>query len=551
MTAIKDLTSGFGIIAYNGYTFGPLRDVKLEAEPVFDEAGWAVTHLKYTLTVHAIIWGETLSAQQSGMANMQQRLSQPGRTLTIEDIGFYTDVDTSSLTPDLMWGVKPRVISLNPAGGDLAWEVVWRCEFNVNLCIDEEFNPQAFMALNYSVMYSTNDRGLVTRNITGYFQIPRVSRGAATQYTRSIEEFYSRITFNLPPIMRRLSSSRQISLDRSRMDFSVIDEEIYGLPLPDGIVAGEGTYDWENVKPHAFLQWQATLTATFEVARGYPKSLAAQKFFVLLFDKIAAIRQATPTDGAVLPVSLRFSTDVFGRASTFACAVRVTASLPSILSASGVWRPMPGTSFQAWQASMDAVGLFNPRGQARLTHSVQDDVIIDICGGVTDVTLGNDTYQIAEADGDYSPVFSCDGITEQNSYLEFKNRLSAAVEQSGSIHRPAIDWEGMAQDFDSNILGGVTIGTPANGEASATNPLQFQGAADNLVVMQGAAVRIKYYPEIPTLKMVGGKTVEELKRKVDIEQVSSYFECPVYLLTWSILYQVVGQAEAVQAPEAD
>ncbi|MEX1042220.1 MAG: hypothetical protein WDZ51_16430 [Pirellulaceae bacterium] len=550
MTAIKDLTEGFGTIQYNGYTFGPLRNVGVESELVYDEAGWAVTHSKYTLTVHAIIWGATLSAQQAGMANMQKRLSQPGRQLVIDDIGLYTDIDTMGVTPDLMWGVRPRVISLNPAGGDLAWEVVWKCEFNVNLCIDTEFNPQALMALNYSVAYSTNERGLVNRAINGYLQIPQLSRGTATTFTRDIEAFYSRIKFNLPVTMRRLTSTRQISLDRTRMEFSVIDEEMSGPPLPDGIVAGEAQYDWQNVTPKAFLEWHATLTATFEVARGYPRSLAAEKFFLLLFDKVTAARAAAPQDGAVLPTSLKISTDVFGRSTRFSCGFRVTSSLTSILSGSGIWRPMPDASWQSWQASMAAVGLFDPRGQAQMTHKVTDDVIIDICGGVSEASLGNDEYLGAEGDSDFSPIFSCEGINEQNSYLEYNNSLSFAVEQSGTIHRPATSWEGMAKDLIQSATG-ITIGSPSNGETSASNQFQYEGVSDNLVIMQGSAVRIKYYPELPQLQKVGGLDVEEMKRKPFIEQISTYFECPVYLLKWSILYQIVGQAQEVESPNVE
>jgi hypothetical protein len=548
MTALKDLTTGFGKIEYNGYTFSPMRKVKFEAEPQYDEAGWTVTHTKYKIIVHAVIWGSDIAAQQAKMASIHEDLAIAGRTLKIEDIGFYTDVDTSSTTPEVIWGAKPRVISISELSGGQSAEVIWQCEFNINTCAGNQANENAFMAFNYDVFYSTNDRGFVTRRISGYFEIAQKRSGNSRVPTKNLETFFDRVTFSLPDCFKRLSTSRRLSSDRRRLEFTVIDEELTGLPFPEGIVEADMTYDWES-KPPGFINWQGTLAGTMEVAPGFAPSLAAQKFFILLFDKASQLQQtAQQSGGVVIPERLRIGTQVFGRTSRFSASFRFVGCLSEILSASGMWRPMPGTSFQKWKSSMANSGMFHPRGRYGLRHNTSDDAIIDLCASKSTASIGNDSGGCQQPVTDFQQQLSCANITKENSWLTYKNRLRAVIKQRGTIHRAAQEFSGVALNALTVGVSGTidqTIGKPAQDQA-IDFIFQYEGAADNMVIMQGSAMRIKYAPDIPKLVQIGNIEVEELSRNVDTEPLASFFGCPLYLSRWAILYRVKGQMQTMK-----
>ena len=169
-----------GTVTYNGVSFGASRKSSLVGEFVYDEADLVVTHVKYRLTVHAFLTSATVAAEATAMENLQNRLSSPGQQLKISGIGFDDGIDTAreGVTPDLIFGAKPRLLQFVEVTGGTAWEFVWQCEFNVSRCgsafSDVLKSPTPWLAFNYDVVYSIDDEGLLVRITSGYVQIPIV-----------------------------------------------------------------------------------------------------------------------------------------------------------------------------------------------------------------------------------------------------------------------------------------------------------------------------------------------------------------------------------------
>src|SRR5262249_28500447 len=70
------------------------------------------------------------------------------------------------------------------------------------------------------------------------------------------------------------------------------------------------------------------------------------------------------------------------KSASFNATYRLVTSLSTILKASGLWRPVPGTNYNAWKKSMMA-GPFNPRGNAGLEVLPGDDAPVFLCGDDT------------------------------------------------------------------------------------------------------------------------------------------------------------------------
>lgn len=556
MTAIKDLTSsdkwngpagqtGFGTISYNGFTFQVIRNVTLSGQFVYDEAGVTVTHVKYVMGVRGFVHADDVATQQVRMNDLHKLLSAAGGQLVVEDIGFDSKIDTArgGVTPDLLWGAKPIDIQFRPLGGNVAWEFVWKVEFNVSRCESASAQAGRFLAFNYEVAYSTDEQGFVQRSISGYVQIAQNRIPNSRAIAWDIESAWDRIVVRVPAGFRRLSTTRTINSARNRIDFSVVDDELHDSPYPAGIIEADADYDFEN-QGRSFENWIATLSVTFEVAPGYPPSLAAGRFFLMMADKTAKLRAgAAAAKGAVIPLKLRISAKPFGRRSRFQVAWQVVACLKEILKSSGLYDPVPGTSYQVWSASMVNVGIWDSRGRGGWRHTTNQDAIIDICNGGAIADIGNDQGSSLSPTADYQYSLLC---PPGNPYIHYENEIWADQSQNVVIHRLSQLWGGIVNSPTASNGTGMPFGSSSS--SGTDHVSQYEGTSNDFVVMTGRAIRLGKAPDVPRLVSIGGVDVEEVARQVVPKAIAQYFGCAAIGARWAILYRVKGQLSYVKPP---
>ena len=68
------------------------------------------------------------------------------------------------------------------------------------------------------------------------------------------------------------------------------------------------------------------------------------------------------------------------------------------------------------------------------------------------------------------------------------------------------------------------------------------------ILLEGSAVRLRFYPVPPALESVGGVAVYEKKRSVRYEQLADYSGSPAYRLQWSIAYDLDQTPTQVSPP---
>lgn len=520
MTAIKDTTPPF-TLTYNGITFGPLIKSEIDARPIPDRAHRVFTHIEYTLTVHGFIFSDTVSAQNATMDDLQDRLTEKGGKLTIEDMGFDSDISThiNGSRPDLLWGAEPEIIHFEPLGHVTA-EVVWVVKFNVSRCASSgRLRQLPFMAFNFAATYTTDLEGLTTRTIDGYCQTPALRGENSTALLFNVDALWDKITCAVPRNFRRVANTRRINEAKNQIDFAFTDEQLPGDPFPAGIVNADLDYNFENTVSRSFIQWMGSLSGSITVAPGESNTLAGQVFFAILLAKVREMRKAAREQ--IHPIKLRVGHKLFSRTSSFSCAFIVNTCIKDILGASGIWSPIPGSNYQQWATSMRNV--WDNRGTAGLKFNPKDDKLVTACVQFPNASIGNDTERrqfVSTSKRLPALTFS---VTKENSYLSYSNVVQGVTEENAVIHRYAAKY------------------TPGVSTSSGQpHEIQYQGSPDFYVLMHGVAHRLKFKPDLPELLNVAGVKAELLSENIeDVDTpLLNLFDAPIYKLKWSRLYRL-------------
>lgn len=522
--AIKDTDPAHTVI-YNGITFGPLIKSEITGEAVYDDAGRAVKFVRHKLTIHGWIYAPNVDDQETQLDNIFNKLSEPSKRLVVRELGFDHVVDTAVITPDIDWGPKPKVFHWRTFG-QICAEVVWQVEFAISRCNYDDPAAFRFSQFNYGTTYSIDSQGLTTRTIYGAYEVPGHIPTLTADY------LWPKVVAAVPVGFRRSNIQRNLSMNKTRMEFSFTDTELPGEAFPSGIVDADGTYRFQNSSPVQTSQWFASLDMTLTVAPGRPASLAGQQFLIILASKLQLLRNASKEKNAGLVFrNFAVSHKLWTRTTSFSVQFMLTGCLHDLLGKTGVWSPM-GTTYSTWATSM-AVPWRN-RGAAGLAVDYHDDSIVDVCVRYPTANIGRD-QRISPAPmvtGTFSTQLLCPEVTSENSWLAYSNKVRALYEHQAVMHR-------FAQAYDP---------TSQSSSKYEDHVLQYQGAPDRLVLMQGQAFRLSFKPQPPKLLKVGGMEVDVLNANIEIPDAPAMTvgDCPVYYGRWAILYRVKGEPSSIK-----
>lgn len=520
----------YGIITYGDYTFSPFRNLSVQCEPVYDEADRVVTHLKYTLRCFdCVLQNDVQDIHQVNMTAMQVALTTPGLNLRLQDIGFDSLLDTT-IAPDVVWGPKPRMLAMRPHG-EICWSFDWEVEFCVSRCVQSAgtyFQDGVVLAWNFEVSFTVGENGIVQQRTTsGYVQVMAV-HGKGAQFDDvlfNVDKAWDKLSFPLPYGFRRLSNHRSVNKAKNRIDFTIIDEEFPGAAYPPGIVNCEARMDLKSNAP-GLQSWTGTLRASYEVAPGFPKSLAVSKFLTLLNDRATRIKKAAiignykqPT---VIPVQMAISHDLYSRSTDLAVSFLVTTSADALLENSGMWQPLPENDWQAWYDSLVNAKVLSNRGYSGLGFDPSQDQLVTICFGSPPAAQVAQNNHDTDGKADENTATLTDQQTAGN-YAHYENRVRQVRTENFVVHRPA-----------QNYYPGYPN--------AQDNQVEYQGAPDNYVVMTGRAIRVDQLPEPPQILTVGGKQVELVKKfcPMDDKPMTLAFGHKLYSAEWELWYRVKG-----------
>ena len=574
MTAIKNTDHTGQTVVYNGIKFDGASDndddvsnrsirlipptISLSTTPEYDEAGRVVVHHTHVLTVNTIVYSTNTGEQTEQIEVIRRRLLEPGKLLTLTGmgLGFPESRSEKSISPqnniiDVSWGPKPQQCTIRPFGGDIAHELVWVLEFRTAPCVAVGYQKTLRVkALNYETRWSNDAQGFTTRNIAGYVEVQqpqgsnRVGNGVSNPLL-SAEKVRDQaiLGFSVPNGFKRVGNVWNESMDRSRMDFSITDDQLRGTAYPIGIAEASGDFD-ESFDPFTFAKASASLRMTLTVAEGVHPSVAAIRFLQAAFAKQGSMRDRN-TKGSVIAKNMFIRAGLFdnARTSSFGVQWQATGCIEDFLFDTP-WEPIPNTDYSQWRFSVEH--LWSNRGNSLTRPTPEADAIVDVCStndgrfGATDSGTKGQSFVPGIAQN------TCD-VSEAASWLDYDVKVTLKRSENKSSHRRTVSYNSQyspsASTINStNLKDALQPSFPSS--ATSEHVTETNGLPTQTVLLQMKGLRIKFRPNFPVLKSIDNRPVTPIgDRKFEESVVTKIGGCPVYSIRGYQMYEVKGYVD--------
>ena len=561
--------TGAGVCSYNGITFSPYQQVTLHCEPVYDAAERTVVSMRWTVHVVDVAAagpadfandGTPFSVEPS-MLTIRQALEQPAAELHVDGKGFgglavNVPGDPPGSYRDCNWGPKPRLLNLKPRGQQGACYIEWECTTEIIDCAGGALATHQIMEANYKIQWQIDFGGYTRRTYAGYIRIP-VTR--PTQDQRQLQDWADAYRQNVMnavvcPVGFRREADFNTNEAKNILEFTISDVEMAAQILQDGVVECEASHEVEN-SDFFSSAWQGTVSATYEMAKDVPRSQALLRFYDLLNSRgFFAVKQ---NGGAWLGVrSFRMSEpEIFGKkCAHFEATYMFTIPDPNaFVGPSGLWTPVPGTSWGVWKASMHGIFQAQGRGYANLVQGQNDDVIVDMCNSSTVATLQGGYDATLTAGGPPNAGNSLPSTIGSflHVQMEVKFETDDSILETKDIPLSANPGPVLGQ---SNVLstdpaGGFPSVGPGYGyyppgiPGSATLTTTQQRTLPGLVVrFSGRGIRVGYLIDNPVVNFPPGMDIVQANQGDDngfkTAQVAAWFGLPVIAADWDYRFVV-------------
>lgn len=534
-------------ISYNGYVFDERTEtIGISARPKYDAAGRTVSFVVHTITLRTIITTPNQTLDQ-GMAAIRRLLLAPGKAFRYVAAGYGAmAINVTDVAKDVVWGPKPQELSYKPIGVRAA-EIVWRVEVAIPEC-SNAVTSRAIMEFNYTLAIEIDRAGFTSRTYQGYYVIAMTRQLNGTrQLNDSADAYWEDVLPVVPSGFRRNVQQRTLDETKARMTFTVTDEEMGPNILPPGIVDCKASHSLET-SATGMTQWVGVIRADYEIARDYSPAKTYEHFIKLVRQRLAETNRlrerietptsshnimSTATKGYLVPLGFAMEEpDIYGRPmARYSMRYMLTQPFRAILKASSLWLPVDN-DWKTWKASL-ANSALAPRGNAGMKFRPQDDAVIDLCVGATEVALKtqedvpNAIRTLIGEDLDQA----CPSAND--SWLAYELSFEAESEDRVMVHKVL-----PVGDSTASVSGSVASGYSQVVDAPPDIVQRTASNADVIYVV-GRAVRACYDIVQPRLRYFGDREAV-LANRPGIEyfktEVSGKFGHTVITARWRQRY---------------
>ncbi len=543
------------MISYNDYEFDDkFTNMSCSINVEYDTSERVDVARKIQIHVRSIItpkhFPEEGISTALHVAEIRDKLSVPGKTLIIDDIGFgprleinppeqssepEPDVDK---TYDIAYGPKPRVIKFVPLGAENAAEIEWQIDAIISPCQDSWSGVKEF---SFSENFSINEKGFTTRTVTG--QMTMSANSVEFGKFIDVENYRHKISVPLRENYRR-SREYNVSEDKLTLRFKIVDKEIESPnAYPPGVVDIDAKMRTNSRLLSSSLDTANTivdLTATIELAQNQPRARAYLIFNAILDEKINAILVHAPTVGIEANKAVmfqQFSTDeeLFGNTLSF--SIRFIAYLRlKDFAASGVLAQKMGDDWFAWYASMTNV--HNRRGLAGMYRFSTGELPVNLCEYYTDEKLSISYYSRPTIPPPSPVLFAlCNQTpTPEQSWVEFEAYLKFVVLHENELHEELGSITLNRQQFNVANPSG-SISHPA---ANELKKVVSSGSEKMFLIWSGKAMRGGYPIPQPDLTHINGvELIPTSAHDFVSRKIGELFCVNTYVAAWNMVYRVL------------
>tara|TARA_R110000803_G_scaffold210718_2_gene283380 strand:- start:8147 stop:9796 length:1650 start_codon:yes stop_codon:yes gene_type:complete len=534
-----------GTLKYNGYTFDGTAQVSVESSKVRDESVRTVLYVRHSITVSAVVCGGSGSLEGTGidasdkMQSIHRALSADGGVLIFTDKGFHGDlkVNTGGVK-DVKYGPKAEVLSWLPIGSNGAVKITWNVIVSVPECSTARY--EGIMAWNYTAAFSIDTHGWTTRTVSGYLEIAQTVIAGTSAIDHTADEYRAWVGVSTPDGFKR-SQTYTISEDKSRLEYSIVDEEIKSInAFPAGVVNIKATH--RVTASHGlqvFTAARCTLSATITLAPNIAPIQSWLIFLSLLSQRTVA---AVKAGHGVMLQSVEVEEDIYGATHTFNAVYKIMdLDIRNIIKSAGLWQTT-GDEWGAHNKSLESIR--EPYGLAKMWCPSSSDRIVNLCKDATspDLPWGSKkpygVGPIAAVENKCPPP--------SKSYLKYYADIELRTREGSSyaVHQPLVDDETSIEGETipkATASGGYKTKAPNSEDAL----IQKRTADAYSATFRGYCVRVGHKPVRPGVATIGSQTAVETRGSFKVTKLGDYYGCPVYRAEWSIEYDLLNSPGTV------
>jgi len=411
------------VTSYNGFVFPPEDTVTtaFKVTPIESPDGRTVMANRISIGLRTIIMGQP--TDDAALA-IRHKLTKFGGVLIYGGRGLGPLSINTGKVRDVNYGPKPREVAIKPLGYRNAFKLDWQVETTIPECPDAQYRLTP-MAMAYTVTFKLRRNGRVDREISGELTIPNNRTKPGALFSDDSPDRHRELI--CPPVafgFHREFQPWKIDPSRTKMTFGWTDKEFDRNVYPPGFVAVESSQSVRSLDAGpGFNRWGVNLAATYTLAADASPQMAELHFFkVIVKDRLYDRKNPGVS---YIPQSFEASdANAFGDETQ--CRFSLTynivgSSLRDILKHSGMWETYTKDRKKAWtewSASLKNSAL-NPLGFSRLTFSIADDEIVDLCKGKAEVAGGSGGKEAQPWKG--QQVF--DNPLPESSWLDWQNSI--------------------------------------------------------------------------------------------------------------------------------
>jgi hypothetical protein len=271
------------IVTYNGYQFPPnTTESGLRRESIYSEDGRTITGTRLVVDVKSRIVAATLESAEAAATQINSLLSEPRKPLVLSAQGWGTmsvgSAGTANNYDDMEYGPKPQVRKFERIGANLAFDVSWSCVCVISECVPNSGNG-VVRERNFTVSYSRDSDGFVTRTIAGKLKVANVAGQDGiirtlpddpTFLSGRIQEYYfSALGFLTPVGFKRETETVGLNSDKTEIAFTYVDVQLRNGVLPANVVRFRGTHTLASATRSIRGQFDSTIQANYLIDPAY------------------------------------------------------------------------------------------------------------------------------------------------------------------------------------------------------------------------------------------------------------------------------------------
>lgn len=530
-----------GLFTYNGHRFGNAAHTEVSSEPIRDQANRTIVAWRIRISVQTFVSPDVGDpTADAAMQRIRRALRDDGKELVYTLKGFGNDLRINTGAGgirDLDYGPKSGPIRFRPLGNSRTVQLNWSVTTTIPEC---DVSQAGFMAWNYTVQFSFDGRGDMTRTISGYVEVPKHRIGSLLQG----QEIDLLRPFISPGSMAGFTRTHNTSIDHSkrRLNFSVTDRQIPSRnPWPENVINIRGNHRVNWNRREAF-NLRNTISVRIDPRRGF----ALDDCYQIFHDIVRIRKQAVETHGwKTLLTGMSIDEEIFGFGFSASVDYLVYGCITDIIRQSGIFTPVGG-DWNAWADSL-LEHMFDPYGNPEVEdlHYLDEyDAVINICGGQP-VNWPEHRIEEEQEQSLYT-AFQNEQPEPDKSFAKFE--LGVSVERDRSIsHQRTLE------TADENVGEEDLDGQSQNFQACQQGTAQIIQKAGKALVkawLGGSIIRVGHRIAKPLLKSVKGAPVEEQWGQYVKRTLGTFLGQPVFSLDFLSKYAVESCPDDVEETDA-